>query len=438
MRATFVHTADNHLGYEQYGIKERFNDFARAFLGVIDDAIARKADFFLIAGDLFNKRAIDALTLMQAKSGLERLKDAGIPAIAIEGNHDRTYYRDGVSWLQFLCWEHLLILLNPVIHDGIPSLTPWDSTSLQGAYTDLKDGRLRIYGLPWYGAGTGRVVESFAEELAAARAAEDAAGVEYRVLLMHTGIQGVVPEMHGLPTYEQFLPLRGLVDYLGLGHVHKQYSRDNWLYNPGSTETWGAEESAWTRGYYVVRVDTDVVVGEPRQTVEHIVNARRPFLRFIFPVDGLETPGALYDRFTRLCSRWVQERASELAASGSEPVIDIALTGILGFDGAAVPREQLEECVRGCFNPLTVRIHDTTRETGYDIEGSEEGDGRDRSTWQQLELHIFQELLSRDGRYQRSASPWAHVVAELKQMVLGTEEPVKIAERLREARASLP
>ena len=36
MRATFIHTADNHLGYEQYGMKERFNDFARAFFA--DDA----------------------------------------------------------------------------------------------------------------------------------------------------------------------------------------------------------------------------------------------------------------------------------------------------------------------------------------------------------------------------------------------------------------
>ena len=56
MRATFVHTADNHLGYEQYGFKARFNDFATAFYSVIDDAIARKADLVIIAGDLFNKR----------------------------------------------------------------------------------------------------------------------------------------------------------------------------------------------------------------------------------------------------------------------------------------------------------------------------------------------------------------------------------------------
>ena len=432
MRATFVHTADNHLGYEQYGIKERFNDFARAFLSVIDAAIARQADCFLIAGDLFNKRAIDALTLMQAKSGLERLKEAGIPAIAIEGNHDRTYYRDGVSWLQFLCWEHLLVLLNPIIHEGVISLTPWDSESLLGAYTDLKGGRMRIYGLPWYGAGTARVVESFAHELAAARETEAEAGVEYRVLLMHTGIEGIVPQMHGLPTYEQFLPLRGLVDYLGLGHVHKQYSRDDWMYNPGSTETWGAEESAWDRGYYVVTVDTDAPVGEGHQCVQHIENPRRPFLRFTFSVDGLATPEAFYDQFRHSCQEWT--RRSQISI---EPVVDISLTGILGFELSAIPRDRLEECVREYFTPLTVRVHDGTRETDYDIDEGEEGDGRDRSTWQQLEVHIFEELLARDGRYQRNAPQWARVLAELKQMTLGAEEPAQIALRLREARRLL-
>jgi len=256
MEATFVHTADNHLGYEQYGMKERFNDFARAFFAVVDDAIARKADFFVVSGDLFNKRSIDALTLIQAQQALQRLRDAGIAAIAIEGNHDRSFYRDGVSWLQFLGWQKLLYLLNPTVREGVPEIAPWDPVTLRGAYVDLKEGRLRIYGLPWYGASTARVMESFARELAAARADEEAAGVEYRVLLMHTGLDGIVPMMHGLPSYEQFQPLRGLIDYVALGHVHKAYERDGWLYNPGSTETWGAEESAWERGYYVVHVDT--------------------------------------------------------------------------------------------------------------------------------------------------------------------------------------
>ena len=74
MKASFMHIADTHLGYEQYGVRERFNDFSRAFWDIIDDALYREADFLVIAGDLFHKRAIDALTLIHAIEGLKKLK----------------------------------------------------------------------------------------------------------------------------------------------------------------------------------------------------------------------------------------------------------------------------------------------------------------------------------------------------------------------------
>jgi DNA repair protein SbcD/Mre11 len=445
MRATFVHTADNHLGYEQYGLKERFNDFARAFLAVVDAAVAQRADCFIIAGDLFNKRAIDALTLMQAQEGLQRLQAAGIPAIAIEGNHDRSYYRDGVSWLQFLCWQKLLILLNPLVEDGVPRLTPWDAEAMRGAYYDLTGAsgsatggeRLRVYGLPWYGTSTARVMENFAGELAAAREREQAEGVTYRVLMMHTGVEGIVPQMHGLPAYEQFQPLRGLVDYVALGHIHKQYVRDEWLYNPGSTETWGAEESAWERGYYVARVATDAPAGEPRHSVEHVINPRRPFIRHMLRVDGVVDPTALYERLDVKAAGWVREDAEKLAAAPLEPVIDLSLTGVLGFDQGAYDKARLEEIVRQYYDALTVRIHDGTRDTEWDVGEEEGGDGRDRSTWQQLEVHIFQELIARDARYTAQAPQWAKVLSDLKTMALAGDEPSGIARRLREARAEL-
>ena len=65
MRAKFLHIADCHLGYRQYNLAERYNDFGRAFHRMIDIAIAEKVDFVLLAGDLFHKRAIDALTLIK-------------------------------------------------------------------------------------------------------------------------------------------------------------------------------------------------------------------------------------------------------------------------------------------------------------------------------------------------------------------------------------
>ncbi len=444
MQVTFIHTADNHLGYEQYGLKERFNDFARAFLGIIDDAIARHANFVVIAGDLFNKRAIDALTLIQAEEALQRLKAAGIPAIAIEGNHDRSYYRDGISWLQFLSWQGLLQLLDPVWQNGRLGITPWSGETMKGAYVDPvvapNGARLRVYGLPWYGASTARVMENFAAALAERRAEEDTEGVAYRVLLLHTGVEGIVPQMHGLPTRAQFEPLRGLVDYIALGHVHKSYVIDNWLFNPGSTETWGAEESAWERGYFVTRVNTDVAEGEPKQVAEHIINPRRPFVRMNFQMDGLPDPTAVYEHFERFCAMEARKHgmSSDYEPPGGAPVVDITLTGVLSFAGEALEASRLEEIAKSRFRALTARVRNSTRDTDYDpLEGEDDADGQDRSSRGELELHIFEELLGRDARYQEHMRRWAQTLAEVKTLALDGEEPAAIAQRLREARAAL-
>jgi exonuclease SbcD len=446
MRAHFIHLADVHLGYDQYGSKERYNDFARALIDILDDASRRKVDCVLIAGDLFNKRAIDARTLTLAFETLQTLKEQGIPVIAIEGNHDRSYYRDGMSWLKFLARQKLLYLLNPVMREGTPVLAPWNHQSLLGAYVDLLDGRLRVYGLPWFGASTGRVVESFAGVLNRARAEEERQGVEYRILLMHTGVDGIVPQLHGLPTRAQLEPLHGLVDYLALGHVHKPYEMDGWIYNPGSTETCSAEEAAWEdRGYYHVEVNTEGIEadtesmeesGQDREDRKHsarrLINKRRPFRRFSFRVDGLDEPNLLVARFEEFCRR----QAAEMDGNSLDPVVEVVLHGVLGFDAGSLQEKHLEELIRTHFRPLIPRLHNMTRDVDFDPD--DEGlDGRDRSTWGQLELKIFQDLIARDARYSPAAEAWARTLAEVKQLALQGEDPMVIAARLREERARL-
>ena len=97
----------------------------------------------------------------------------------------------------------------------------------------------------------------------------------------------------------------------------------------------------------------------------------------------------------------------------------------------------MKRYVKEYFEPLVARIHDNTRDTDFDPFESEGMDGRDRASWAQLEVHIFQELLARDARYLPQASRWARVLAQVKQMALGGEDPAAIAQRLREARAEL-
>lgn len=440
MQASFIHLADTHLGYEQYGVRERFNDFSRAFWDIMDDAVRRKVDFVVIAGDLFNKRAIDALTLIHAIEGLKKLKERGIPVVAIEGNHDRSYYREGVSWLQFLCHQEYLMLLAPSMRDGAPVLSHWNRQNMLGSHVDLLDGRVRVYGLPWQGAATTRSMEGLTHALEAAREEEEAAGIEYRVLMMHTGVDSVVPRIQGLPTMAQFQPLRSYVDYLALGHVHKPYEFDGWMYNPGSTETWGAEESAWEdRGYYFVEIDTsdpERIIDPTKQAryhrATHLVSKRRPFVRHELHVDGLNEPNAVYELLEQYCRRESPKYQREMLS----PVVHIHLVGTLAFDAGSLDQKYMEEIVQTHFQPLFARIDNNTNDQDF-MPGGGEIDGRDRSVWHELERYIFEDLVSRDNRYLPHKEEWSVVLAELKEMALHKDDPEQIAQFLRDKRADL-
>jgi exonuclease SbcD len=433
MRASFIHIADTHLGYEQYGVRERFNDFSRAFWDIMQEAVNRSVDFVVIAGDLFHKRAIDARTLMHAIEGLQRLKDKGIPVLAIEGNHDRSYFREGVSWLQFLCYEKYLTLLDPRMRDGAPVLEPWNHRNMLGAYTDLLDGKLRVYGLKWQGAATARSMEGLTKALEEARADEQAAGIEYRLLLMHTGVDGIVPRLAGLPTQGQFEPLKKHIDYLALGHVHKPFEIGDWIYNPGSTETCSAEEVAWEdRGYYYVEVDTSIEPPGRRHQATHLVSKRRSFLRHELRVDGLNEPNELYARLEEYCRREGPRHQDD----PFRPLVQIQLIGTLAFDASSLDNAYMEELIQNFFNPLYARIENNTNDRDY-LPETGDLDGRDRSTWHELERHIFEDLVGRDVRYLPAREQWGTVLAQLKEMALEKQEPAQIAQFLRERRETL-
>jgi 3',5'-cyclic AMP phosphodiesterase CpdA len=169
MKARFLHCADIHLGNRQYNHDTRYWDFSRAYRAVVDTALAERVDFVVLAGDLFHHRSVDPRTLSHAVGGLQRLRAAGIPVLAVEGNHERAYHGDRMGWMHFLADQDLLILLDLEIEggDGEPApLRSWDPQRRRGAYYEPLPG-LRVYGLRYYGAGTSLAVERGAAALAA-------------------------------------------------------------------------------------------------------------------------------------------------------------------------------------------------------------------------------------------------------------------------------
>ncbi len=264
MKARFLHCADIHLGYQQYNEKARLGDFARAFRSIVRTAITEQVDFVVLAGDLFQKRAIDALTLNQAMLVLEELREARIPCLAIEGNHERAYYDNYIGWMEFLAQRNLLILLNSDFAEGKPQLRAWDDKRRAGSYHDPVPG-VRVYGMRWIGSGTAAAVEAYAHALAEMKDNQTAAGIDYTIFTAHAGVEGVIDGMSGGLSHRQWSVLRPVTDYVALGHVHKPFVQDDWIYNPGSPETCSIAEADWPeRGFYLVEIDTSSE--EPKHT----------------------------------------------------------------------------------------------------------------------------------------------------------------------------
>ncbi len=412
----FLHTADIHLGYQQYNSADRFDDFARAFLRVVDRAVQEKVDFFLLAGDLFEKRTVDPLAMRQAVAGLQQLHDVGIPVIAVEGNHERAHYHDQYSWLEFLDGIGLITLLDPRIKDGKLYLDPYAPEG-GGAFIDLPGG-VRVYGLRYYGASTDKALALFQQALSELPGPRPA----YSILLTHAGLEGILPRFNGAVSRQALEPLREHINYVGLGHIHKPYQVDDWIYNPGSLETWAIDEAEWAdRGYYLVDVATHSPLAHEAQL---IASPRRPFVRLRVSVDGCDTPEAVYAAISaRLC---------ELPAHFSEPpVADLSLEGSLAFDRMALDLGQIEGMVKGAIAPLLVRLHNNTLPIDVAVNPLR---GATRSD---LEAQVISELIGRDMRFRAHADEWAEVAIALKQKAALGASPAEILDYLRDAQARL-
>jgi exonuclease SbcD len=435
MKCKFLHLSDVHLGYQQYNHKERFNDFGRAFLHIVEQAISQRVDLVVLAGDLFQKRAIDPPTLIQAIEGLNMLKKVGIPVAAVEGNHERAHYRDVFSWMDFLADRGYLALLNPAsFQEGVPVLTAWDGA--EGAYLDVTPAsdatgaRLRIYGVKYYGASTPHLVEGLAKALADM----DHQGIEYVIMIMHAGLEGVLPRYSATLTHDQLAPLRDYVDYLALGHIHKPFEREDWIYNPGSPETCGMDEVAWSeRGYYLVEVDSAARSKAARacHVARLVANPRRPFLRLSVGVESYTSPEALYQAIeTRLRDEAAAYNRLSSHSERFRPVVELGLDGVLPFHHYELDLKRLEALVTAAFDPLLVRVANRTVPTEYEVSGDE---SKPRA---ELEREVVEDLVERDTRYRSAAEDWADLILDVKRMVLERTSPQGIVEFL-ESRADL-
>jgi len=287
----FAHISDTHLGQTQYVQASRMEDrnareedMYAALNEAIDISIRDRVDFAVLAGDLFDKPVPGGRAIVSLGDSLKRLKDAGIEAYFVLGEHDISRVR---------------------------------ATPVAYVYHNLEAGRYIGDGRPVrHGeallVGFDKMRRDEMPEHAEALRAADAAARGHAgksVLVMH---QGVI-EANKFAGEIAASELPPSFSYYAMGHLHNRYEGTfdrlaGPVAYPGSTEVTAVEGIRGAKkGFYEVDIS-----GEGA-SMEWVQLDTRPHLAF-------------EAEYGELDSR-VGEIAAEIGALKKRPVVRLSVSG---------------------------------------------------------------------------------------------------------------
>lgn len=234
---SFVHAADLHLGYVQYNLDVRREDFNAAFRELVDKTIELKPDFMIIAGDIFQQARPSNMTLENAITNFRRLRDAGIPVLAVDGSHDSA--------------PNVITgtILNPLDSAGLVYYLPRH----EGA--SWRNESCYVYGIPNFRTQR-RTEEQLPVFLEQNKPTPDPSIFNILVFHMALDIPGIKPPQMEAEARPELIP-DGFNYYAG-GHIHKPYKlpfKGGLLVYSGSTETVSYEDAETEKGFYHVEVN---------------------------------------------------------------------------------------------------------------------------------------------------------------------------------------
>jgi exonuclease SbcD len=399
MRLKFLHTADIHLGKTyrtSSGEAERYEDFFRTLASIVADAVQKQVDFILIAGDLFHTGQILPRTFAKTIETLQPLKDAGIPCIAVEGNHDWIHRRDSISWMEALSHMGYIHLLRPSrTETGGYRFDPFDPATGMGGRIEIKG--LNIYGLGYIGAQAGSHVSRICE----------AAETENNLLLFHVGVWTFSPVEIGNMQPDEALPLAGKFNYVALGHGHKPYIIETpdgrpYAFNPGSPECVNFGEEKYDKGYYLVKFDDGVYTHEFRTT------SPRPMMVTSVDLDGAEDADSALGRF----SEKVKTKHVNIS-DARQPLLEIKLTGRVRFHPFELGRERLKLLLDEICRPLHVEI-----KNHLSLVTAGSGSETEKKSLAEIERDVLRELVSTRSEYKGREDELIRISLAIRNQVL--------------------
>lgn len=403
----FLHIADIHIGKALYKSEERSDDFFYALKDVIEKHAIGKVDFVIIAGDFFDVRKVSSRSMNQAVVCLNLLKESGIPVIAIEGNHDSHEFSSDTSWLRSLSKWGFLCLLEPVYHPEKIEFVEWNSETRTGSFIDIKDS-VRIYGNNWCGSITSDVILKINDSLS-----QSYDPSKFNIMLLHADIEGQLSHPIKGVSVERLTTLKTYIDYLALGHIHKNFEIAEFAYNPGGLENATVDEVNNKKGAYLVTISGKKHKAELIQEYR-----KRPIHRLKLEVKKENTPEEIEQIIFSALNKDIKPFDDSNASLA--PILEIKLEGVLGFKTSLLNLNSIKDKIKKDFKPLLSVIKNQTIPVDIVSEVSE------NVSWKEREKKVINDIITKDPRYSLKAESIADLVLEIKRMALSGEDPENI------------
>ena len=233
----FVHAADLHLDSPFRGIGNASaalkDQLQAATLGalrrVVDCTIESKADFLIIAGDIYDSKDRNLRALVSFRKEMERLAERNIPAFIVHGNHDPLN-----GW-----GSGFQLPPNVITFGGHTDTEPFIRRGREVAHiTGVSYMRERV---------TDNLASSF----------KPADGTPYSIAVLHANVGHQTGHADYAPAAVADLMDAGF-NYWALGHVHTRSilaSEPAMIVYPGNTQGRNPRETG-PRGCYLVEVDS--------------------------------------------------------------------------------------------------------------------------------------------------------------------------------------
>lgn len=269
-----IHCSDLHLGKRPSGTKKfsdtRFEDYFNALDNLINKISTLEVDIFVISGDIFDKKEINANILEKTERLLQKLKNQkpDLKIVAIEGNHDVINSKED-SWLEYLKTK------------GYMEVYSYGKDFEKENFFKIDD--VNFYPVGYPGFMVDKALEKLAEKLNPD---------EKNIVIVHTGISGSdsLPGLVATKTIDLF---KDKVIYIAAGHIHSftVYPKDEpYFFISGSLEFSNIpNERANKKG--AVYFDTDTkeysfIEVEPRKRIkgevfEYVNDIEKDFEKYI-------------------------------------------------------------------------------------------------------------------------------------------------------------